>query len=162
MIAFRDYSESDESDVLSLNQSVVELTSPLDTERLSLLRSQHCQISIVETKGETIGVMMCFTDGTDYDSINYRWFSDRIKGFLYIDRIIVAEAHRGTGCGQQCYQHLKQKALTDGLHWLAAEINSMPPNTGSLEFHRKQGFINVGTQSIEGKTVSMQLFGLNR
>ncbi len=159
-LGFRDYTDSDESDLLQLNESVVALTSPLDAKRLQQLRSQGCIITVATISDATVGMMMCFTDGSDYDSVNYRWFNERLRQFVYIDRVVVAEAHRGIGAGQSFYRHLKQKAAAAGHHWLAAEINSVPPNTGSLTFHRKQGFVEAGSQTSGAKTVSMQLFGL--
>ncbi|MEM7260003.1 MAG: GNAT family N-acetyltransferase [Pseudomonadota bacterium] len=157
---FREYTDTDEPLLLRLNQAVVDLTSPLDSARLQQMRAQGCQITIAEHDGNTIGLSLCFTDGSDYDSTNYQWFNQRIKQFLYIDRIIVAEESRGMGAGQHFYAQLKAQAAQHGLHWLAAEINSKPPNTASLAFHRKQGFVETGVQSMGDKSVSMQLFSL--
>ncbi len=155
-VILRRYSESDESALLALNQSVVELTSPLDS-RLQLLQSQGCQITVSEHAGDTVGFLMCFAEGSDYDSSNYQWFNHRIRQFLYIDRVVVSQKCRGLGIGQQFYRYLKDDAARTGKLWLAAEINSKPPNTGSMEFHRKQGFVETGEQVIGDKTVSMQM-----
>lgn len=159
-LVFRNYTSADESTLLQLNESVVALTSPLDSARLQLLRSAGCEITVAEINNNTVGVSMCFTEGSAYDSTNYQWFNQRLKQFMYIDRIIVSASSRGIGAGQAFYAHLKQLAAARGLHWLAAEINSKPPNTPSLAFHQKQGFIETGVQTQGEKSVSMQQFSL--
>ena len=42
-----------------------------------------------------LAFVIAFAQGAAYDSPNFLWFRDRMDGFAYIDRIVVAEAGRG-------------------------------------------------------------------
>ena len=156
MISFRPYSDADQTFLLKLNQESVNATGPLNAEKLSLLQTQGCQITIAVVDDAIVGFLMVFNDGSEYDSVNYQWFNKRFKRFSYIDRIVIDAASRGMGLGQQFYSNLKQQAERESQTWLVAEINVVPPNEPSLVFHQKQGFVEVGTQSSGSKTVSMQ------
>ena len=44
---------------------------------------------------------------------------------------------------------------------MAAEIDLVPANPGSIAFHRKYGFVELGTRTLDsGKIVSMQVTAL--
>lgn len=160
-ISLRDYRRTDEQQLLDLNTLSVEATSPMDSARLRDLLSCGCRIRVAGKDNTLVAFLMTFVDGSQYDSSNYRWFCERIKSFVYVDRIVVTESVRGSGVGRQLYAALIQQAIDDGLKWVAAEINIQPPNEQSLVFHRKQGFAEVGRQQLAaGKVVAMQLRGL--
>lgn len=160
----RAFEPSDLEFVLRANHESVHFLSPMDEQRLQLILSWSAQISIAESDGQAAGFLVTFGDGSDYDSLNYRWFADHLKRFVYIDRIVVDQNCRGAGIGQQIYSNLlsnnvessgakKQQAL-----WLAAEVDIEPRNDYSLNFHQKQGFVEVGRQSGgQGKQVSLQV-----
>ena len=68
---------------------------------------------------------------------------------------------RGGGIGRRLYESVEDWARGQGCRWLAAEINLEPPNPGSLEFHRRMGFVPIGQQAYPGgKVLSMQLRGI--
>lgn len=159
--ALRQACLADEDDILRLNAASVAETSPMDSVRFRALFGMSTQTIVAEQDSGVVGFLMGFGDGSAYDSVNYRWFKDRLKRFFYIDRIVVLESARGSGIGRVFYSHIESWAQDAGLHWLAAEMNLEPVNTASLTFHSKLGFVPVGTQALEGgKVVSMQIRAL--
>ncbi|MEL6979130.1 MAG: GNAT family N-acetyltransferase [Pseudomonadota bacterium] len=91
---------------------------------------------------QVLGFLVALAPGLAYDSPNYRWFERRGGPFLYIDRIAVATTARGRGVGDALYGALidAARAATP----LVCEVNLAPPNPGSLRFHQRLGFIEIG------------------
>lgn len=139
----RHYTPGDEADVLALNEASVAVLSPMDAERFTLLRERCALLRVAEDDGRVAGFLMGFCNGTDYDSINYRWFSEQYPDFLYIDRVVVSDQFRGRGIASVFYDHAIDWAREQGLDCLVAEIDIEPPNVGSLKFHEKFGFREV-------------------
>ncbi len=160
MITFRPFEKADTIALLQLNEASIDATGPLDEARLSELQQQGCRITVATAENTVIGFLMAFNEGSKYDSVNYQWFNKQFKSFAYIDRIVIDAASRGHGAGQQFYRTLKEQTACEGRRWLTAEINSVPPNETSLVFHQKQGFVEIGTQSVGSKVVSMQVYEL--
>ena len=96
------------------------------------------------TKDQQVaGFLMGFCRGTSYDSANYRWFSENHSDFLYIDRVVVSNRHRGKGIASRFYEDAITWSREQGLSSLVAEIDIEPPNMESLKFHEKFGFVEV-------------------
>ena len=154
----RDMTINDGPVVVALNDAVVAVTSPMDMGRFEQLY-QRCNLKLVaEIQDEVVAFIWGMTDGVAYDNGNYQWFSDRLKRFLYIDRVVVSAACRGLGLGRQLYAQTSQQAATFGALTLCAEIDIDPPNPKSLRFHEKAGFVQMGTRLLDsGKRVSMQV-----
>jgi predicted GNAT superfamily acetyltransferase len=78
---------------------------------------------------------------------------------MYVDRILIDPAFQGQGLGRAFYDDLKKfsKELTP---ILTCEVNLKPPNDGSILFHEKYGFEQVGTQETEDgkKEVSLMAY----
>ena len=144
--------------ILALNEAVVELTAPMDRERLTLLDELSAYHRVYADGGQVLAFLLVFREGSAYDSVNYRWFSKRLKDFLYIDRIVVSEEARSLGIGQRFYSEIERWSRQNRLAWLAAEVDIEPPNSASLKFHERQNFVEVGRQRIAGdKVVSLCL-----
>lgn len=160
-IVFRPMTTADAPAVVALNETVAAVTSPMDADRLAELRALSGYAEVAERDGTVLGFILAMAEGVAYDNGNYAWFSQRLRGFVYIDRVVVSGEARGQGLGAQFYDRLAARARQDGGRWLAAEIDSDPPNPGSLAFHRRHGFVAVGERRLEsGKAVSMQVLGL--
>ncbi len=161
-MVIRPFVDSDLSEILSLNAKSVHFLSPMDADRFALLKSQASLIWIGEKENEIVAFFIGFEADSSYDSTNFKWFDARFKKFLYIDRIVVSEKARSTGIGKSFYQKIENYAQNRGLHWLLAEVDVNPPNSGSLKFHDKQGFIEVGQQKpgLGDKVVSLRAKGL--
>ena len=157
-LRLRPYQPGDQAAVLRLNDNAVRVLSPMDRDRFAELRALCSLLWVAELEDQTVAFLMAFTDGTDYDSVNYRWFSKRFKDFLYIDRIVVSEEARSLGIGQRFYREIERWSRQNRLAWLAAEVDIEPPNSASLKFHERQKFVEVGRQRIDGdKMVSLRV-----
>jgi predicted GNAT superfamily acetyltransferase len=92
--------------------------------------------------------------GLDYASENYLFFSDRARElgrtFVYVDRIVLAPAMRSRGLGPQLYAAVSDEARRVGAPEVLCEVNVEPPNPGSLAFHTRLGFVEVGRQKTHG------------
>jgi predicted GNAT superfamily acetyltransferase len=104
-----------------------------------------------------LGFVLALPPGVDYASENYRWFSERGAAFLYVDRIVVAEGQRSAGLGAVLYAAVFAAARADGAAEVDCEVNVEPPNPGSLAFHARLGFGEVGRQATKGGSVVVAL-----
>ena len=84
--------------------------------------------------------IVAFDQDADYDSPNFLWFRDRFERFVYIDRVVVAASAHGQGLGRKLYEKLFADAKAAGYPCVLAEVNTNPPNPGSIGFHAKMGF----------------------
>ncbi len=84
--------------------------------------------------------IIAFDEDADYDSPNFLWFRDRYERFIYIDRVVVAASAHGQGLGRALYEKLFDAAKAAGYPCIVAEVNTVPPNPGSLAFHDRMGF----------------------
>jgi predicted GNAT superfamily acetyltransferase len=93
--------------------------------------------------------------GADYGSVNYRWFSERYESFAYLDRVAIDAAHQSRGLGAALYGEVERR-LAGSVPWFVLEVNLRPRNDGSLRFHSRQGFVEVGQQDTNyGTLVSL-------
>jgi uncharacterized protein len=145
---------ADHEQVLALNAANVVKLAPMDEARLAELDGMADRFDVVEVDGEFGGFVVTFAPGTAYDSENYRWFTERYDGhFYYLDRIVLADAHRRRGLGTFVYDELEQVASRYGR--LALEVNLVPRNDASLAFHDRRGYVEVGQLGDEGHLVGL-------
>lgn len=111
--------------------------------------------SFVRMAPQGLALIVAFHEGCTYRNPNFSWFAARYPRYYYIDRVVVSEAVRGCGIGRQLYGALDAEARAGGHERLVCEINTVPPNPVSEEFHRRLGFVPVGGQHLadRGKTV---------
>jgi predicted GNAT superfamily acetyltransferase len=160
---FRDALQADFSAVLTLNEASVRFLSPLDLPKLTRLSKEPVFFRVAESAATMAGFLLAFLPEAIYDSPNFLWFKARYDSFAYIDRIVVSDAFRGRRLATSLYAELEKYARGRGIPRLVCEINVDPPNPGSLRFHEKEGFIEVGRQEIyepekgRAKIVSLQV-----
>jgi predicted GNAT superfamily acetyltransferase len=159
----RDATPADFPAVLALNEESVHFLSPLDPARLALLHGQAALHRVVEVDGCIAAFLLAFREGAAYDSPNYRWFAARYERFLYVDRVVVANAFQGRGLGALLYADLFGQARRADAGRVACEFDVDPPNEASRRFHARYGFSEVGAQAVAGgrKTVSLQAVELD-
>jgi len=155
----RDAEIADGDAILALNEASVSLLSPLSQQRLAELHVMAALHRVVEREGEVIGFLLAFRDGADYDSPNYLWFAARYPQFLYVDRVVVADAARGQGVGALLYRDMFEFAAASGARLVTCEFDVDPPNPVSEQFHARFGFREVGRQWVADgrKQVSLQV-----
>lgn len=145
-VELRPLTGADHDAVLALNADEVPRLGPLDAERLRwlLVRCDVALVAVVD--GQVAGVVLAVARGSDYDSPNYRYFEARGSDHLYVDRIAVAPAHRRRGIADRLSDAVEHRAVTTGRTEVTCEVNVRPANPGSLAFHRRRGFVEVGQQ----------------
>lgn len=99
-----------------------------------------------------IGFAICFRENSEYQSLNYKFFSDSEEKFLYIDRVVIKEGFRREGAGTKLYNNLSMFAKKESMP-LCCEVNTFPKNQISLNFHAKNGFSRVGSQNFDDHSV---------
>ena len=153
---------ADEMAVLAMNRLAEQVTSPLDAERFAALFAVSDLKQVAHSNGEPVGFVLAIFSGKPFENQNYRWFkrwfTERAGHFIYIDRVIVSPACRGQGLGRKFYAAVFDAARQSRIAHVCAEMDLEPPNQGSLQFHRKLGFVEIGTRDVEsGKRLSMQV-----
>ena len=103
---------------------------------------------------DLVGFVLCLPPGTRYGSLNYAWFNERYERFLYVDRIAVSAAYRDRQLGTELYTCVIEYA-EESRRRVAAEVSLKPPNPGSMRFHARHGFIEVGILEHETQSVTM-------
>jgi predicted GNAT superfamily acetyltransferase len=137
-----DLSGSLGSRLLALNNAHATELSWLEADRLGAMVGGAF---LARRIGEADAFLLAFDQDADYDSPNFHWFRERYPRFVYVDRVVVAEAARGRGYARRLYEDLFLEAAGAGHAQVVCEINSEPPNPGSDAFHAALGFAVVGT-----------------
>ena len=127
--------------------SQIEISSLLNLSKLSMGVFQDDLL---------LGFVICLSPKTEYGSLNYAWFNQNYDSFIYVDRVAVAQSHRNSGIGSMLYEYVIQYSLENGVP-VAAEVNLDPPNPGSMRFHHRFGFEEVGVLHHQSKSVTMLL-----
>ena len=146
--------------VAELNRNAVPAVNDVGEEGIAHLRDL-CDVQLVATEpsGRVIAFLLSMGTGQAYDSENYQYFEKEGFRHQYVDRIVVSPTAKGTGVGRALYQSVIERARERGLNEVTCEVNTEPPNPGSLAFHERLGFRQVGEQSVgEGpsrKTVAL-------
>lgn len=148
-----DLSGSDGQALLALNNAHALELSWLEPERLAKLVGEAF---VARRVGVADALLLAFDQDADYDSVNFLWFRERYERFVYVDRVVVADAARGRGLARRLYDDLFAAARAAGHARIVCEVNSDPPNPASDAFHAALGFVPVGTAQIHGgeKTVT--------
>ena len=142
-------------------QSMYDLNHANPAEVGSLESIQHLKQLIefssynllVLKEDEIVGFIICMREGTAYESENYKFFTQRLKKFLYVDRVAIDEQHRRAGLGKAIYEDIFVQAISDSLP-IALEVNTQPVNQPSLNFHEKMGFDQVGIRDFDDHSVA--------
>lgn len=131
--------------LLALNNASVPAVNELTLHQLEDLVNAARICLVAEVDSKPCGFLLCLVDGESYNSRNYRWLSQRRQRFAYTDRICVAETARGRKIGEFLYGALFE--IHDGSdRTFVCEVNERPPNPGSLRFHKRLGFSEIGRQ----------------
>jgi predicted GNAT superfamily acetyltransferase len=140
---------TDVARVLEINNAntpgVSELTlSELETDIKNCLHA----LAIDNEHGEVCAFCITFAPDAPDAGVNHQWFADRFESFVYLDRIAIDPTYQNLGLGVLLYQSVEQQMIASAQHsLLCCEVNLEPPNPGSLRFHHRIGFTEVGQHS---------------
>ena len=108
---------------------------------------------LILKEDDIVGFIICMREGSAYSSENYKFFTKRLKKFLYVDRVAIDERHRRAGLGKAIYEEIFAQARKDNLP-IALEVNTQPVNQPSLNFHEKMGFDKIDTKDFDDHSVA--------
>jgi len=149
----RDVAAADHAVLCALNNAAVPHVNSLEVSGLEELLEMAAHARVVERDGALAALLVAFAPGAAYPSANYRWFATRYDAFLYVDRVVVDPTARGRGIARALYDDLAAVATARAARHLTCEVNERPPNPGSLAFHERLGFAEVGRQQTGAKAV---------
>lgn len=157
MTTLRPATADDVPTLAALNDAAVPAVNALGADGLAA-HLPACDVALVaEDAGVVVGFVLALAPGHGYTSENYAWFSAHRPGSLYVDRVVVAPAAHGRGVGRALYDAVVARATELGLGTVTCEVNLDPPNPGSLVFHTRMGFAQVGEQVTKGGSVRVAL-----
>ena len=140
--------------IYDLNQANTPEVGSLDSmNHLKKLIELSAYNLLVLSNDEIAGFIICMREDSTYGSENYKFFAQRLKKFLYVDRVAIDERHRRAGLGQAIYEDIFTQASNDNLP-IALEVNTQPVNRPSLNFHEKMGFDRIGTKDFDDHSVA--------
>jgi predicted GNAT superfamily acetyltransferase len=148
-LAIRDVREHDLDAVLALNNTAGRSILALDTERLRYFYEHADYFRVAEIDGHLAGFLIALRDSRAYDSPNYLWFGERYPSFVYIDRIVIANAYRRHGLGRIFYCDVNSYAEVR-VPLLTCEVFLEPADDVVVLFHGTYGFQEVGQQRMDG------------
>lgn len=159
--------------VLSLNKAAVPHVNLIEIETLQTLASQSIFFYVAlddvkenhssinqdgepeTTEQNVLGFLIALDEKANYNSPNFQYFKKHFQSFVYVDRIVISENHRGKGIGRELYSRLRSEFDTSSV--ICCEVNIRPPNPESHAFHQSLGFEQVGVQDTEQGMKSVSL-----
>ena len=152
----RALSHSDVNSMWVINKQGLPGTGQVSHEEISqILDISELALGVFENQ-ELLGFVLCLLPGTNYRSLNYAWFNERYKEFIYVDRIAVCSNNRSRGLGSLLYQEVINYSKINNVI-ITAEVSLKPPNKGSMRFHHRFGFIEKGILEHQAKSVTMMV-----
>jgi predicted GNAT superfamily acetyltransferase len=145
-VVVRDAEPGDLDRLHEINAANVPEVGDVDRARLQFLLDESTVALVVDVAGEVAGFCVVLPLGSSYESVNYRWFSDRYDDVAYLDRVAVDARYRRRGLGSALYRAVERRVAAAGVAAVALEVNVDPPNEPSLAFHARQGYREVGRQ----------------
>ena len=148
--------------IVKINQEAIPAVSSVTLKGMEHFLSTVDYFRTLQLDDIIIGFLIALTPGKDYHSPNYKWFEKKFDSFMYVDRIVIDPAYQSNGFGWAFYNNLKE--FTEGRSpRITCEVNLRPPNEGSIIFHEKYGFRQVGRQETEKgkKEVSLMVYKIN-
>tara|TARA_B100000674_G_C37649806_1_gene827383 strand:- start:146 stop:679 length:534 start_codon:yes stop_codon:yes gene_type:complete len=130
-------------EVFEINESHKPMLSSLgDLGKLEDLIELSTFGSFFVFQREICAFIVCMREDLPYESPNYKYFQNKYKKFLYIDRVGVKKGLENRGFGSFMYGNIFENYINERLI-ICAEANIEPINKQSLKFHEKMGFRKV-------------------
>ena len=142
------------NEIYNLNQEhIPEVGSLSSIEYLQELIGLSSNNFYISFENNIIGFMICFREGSEYESKNYKFFTKNKSKFLYIDRIAIKSDFRRNGIGRSLYALISSIAIDKDIP-LCCEVNTQPLNQISIDFHENLGFCRVGKFAFDDHEVA--------
>lgn len=156
-IEVREIEAADIDELHRINEANVPEVGSVDRPRFDFLLGASVLALVVTVDGEPAGFCLVLPLGMPYDSVNYRWFSERYDDVWYLDRVAFDRRFQRRGLGTRLYDEVERRVgERPEIAALTLEVNVDPPNEPSLAFHRRRDYDEVGRQHTPyGITVSM-------
>jgi predicted GNAT superfamily acetyltransferase len=157
-LTLRDVGANDLAAVMGLNNTAGPSILPMDGAQLDHLYRHADYFRVAEVDGHLAGFLIALHDSTPHASSNFQWFRQHCQQFVYIDRVVIGDLHRGHGLGRLFYSDVQSYAEARSPH-LACEVFLEPRDDVSLLFHGVFGFGEAGQQVMpeSGRRVSLLL-----
>ena len=157
-VELRPYDPSDLAALVAINDGAFPAVPITPREEFAeLVAMSRLTLVATDDDGEPAGFVIALAPGREYASENYAFFSARSADFLYVDRIVLAPRLQGRGVGPRLYAAVDEAARRDGASEVTCEVNVRPANPGSLAFHARLGFVEVGRQQTKGGSTEVAL-----
>jgi len=141
-LTIRDLQPTDIEAATAINNANTPAVGEASAEHLTHLLGQSViALAACTSEGTLAGFCIVLGPDADYGSVNYRWFAEHYDDFVYLDRVAVADTARNAGVGTALYAEVERRAVAP---WFLLEVNLRPRNDGSLRFHHRLGFTEVG------------------
>lgn len=157
-LTLRDVRANDLAAVMGLNNTAGASILPMDGAQLDRFYRTADYFRVAEVDGHLAGFLVALRDSTAHVSSNFQWFRQHCEEFVYIDRVVIGDLHRGHGLGRIFYSDVQSFAEARSPH-LACEVFLEPRDDVSLLFHGVFGFSEAGQQVMpeSGRRVSLLL-----
>lgn len=155
-LAIRDVRASDLAAVMGLNNTAGSSILPMNAAQLEKFYRSADYFRIAEIDGHLAGFLIALADSTPHGSSNFQWFRQHCEHFVYIDRVVVGDLHRGHGLGRTFYADVQSFAEVRSPK-LACEVFLEPRNDVAVLFHGVFGFHESAQQVMPetGRRVSL-------
>jgi predicted GNAT superfamily acetyltransferase len=143
--------------VVAINEASLPAVSSLTETALAELVATGVVTLVACSQDGPVGMLVCLDHEAEYDSPNFKWLKKSLTRFTYVDRIAVAPDARGKAIGRELYRALLARLAADPARAhlpLACEVNTRPPNPGSMRFHGSLGFVEIGRLDHGDKAVA--------
>lgn len=133
-------------DLYALNQANTPAVGSIESVKLfkSLLLLANINL-LIKQNNTLVGFLVSMRDNSTYTSLNYQYFAAKYKKFIYIDRIAIRSDKRQKGAGKALYEALY--SLSSDI--VCCEVNTIPKNQASIDFHKSMGFLEEGNQDFD-------------
>lgn len=140
--------------IFILNQENIPEVGDLNsTDNFKNLLDMSYKNFYVTEANKIIAFVVCFKQGSEYQSKNYEFFCKTEENFIYIDRIAIKKNFRRKKIAKNLYIRI-QKIASEKQSSLCCEVNTIPKNQPSIDFHYDFGFKKIGKKEFDKNSVA--------
>ena len=143
--------------IYNTNQSNIPALGSLNSlDHVKELFVNSKYIICVKNKIDYIGFAVVMNNNSNYKSLNFQYFKRKYTNFLYVDRVAVVNKAQRMGVGSSIYNKLYELNSEVPVP-ICCEVNTVPLNQQSLDFHNKQKFKIIEEVKFGKKRVAMMV-----